>query len=74
MMPKTNWAESIPSFDRARRELRPSAQRHQDQRAQRLSIMVVPGSGTGGLAGMSGEFRIEISEGRHSYEFEYSLP
>jgi len=45
-----------------------------DQGAQRLSIMVVPGSGTGALAGISGEFRIEISEGRHSYEFEYSLP
>ena len=45
-----------------------------DQGAQRLSITVVPGSGTGSLAGISGAFRISITEGRHFYEFEYSLP
>jgi len=45
-----------------------------DQGAQRLSITVVPGSGTGALAGISGTFKIDISEGRHFYEFEYSLP
>lgn len=45
-----------------------------DQGAQRLSIMVVPGSGTGDLAGISGSFKSNIAEGRHLYEFEYSLP
>ena len=44
-----------------------------DQGAQRLSITVVPGSGTGGLAGISGQFRITITEGQHFYEFEYAL-
>jgi hypothetical protein len=45
-----------------------------DQGAQRLSITVVPGSGTGALAGLSGTFKIHIAAGGHSYEFEYSLP
>ena len=45
-----------------------------DQGTQRLSITVVPGSGTGELAGISGNFKINIAEGRHLYEFEYSLP
>jgi hypothetical protein len=45
-----------------------------DQGAQRLSITVVPGSGTGALAGISGALRINITEGKHFYEFEYSLP
>lgn len=34
----------------------------------------VPDSGTGALAGLSGTFRLEIVEGKHRYEFEYSLP
>ena len=45
-----------------------------DRGAQRLSITVVPGSGTGALAGISGAFKIDIIEGQHFYEFEYSLP
>jgi hypothetical protein len=45
-----------------------------DQGTQRLSITVVPGSGTGELAGISGSFKINFAEGRHLYEFEYSLP
>jgi hypothetical protein len=45
-----------------------------NQGAQRLAITVVPGSGTGALAGLSGSFKIDIVEGRHFYEFEYSLP
>lgn len=44
-----------------------------DQGAQRLPITVVPGSGTGGLAGISGQFTINITEGQHFYEFEYAL-
>lgn len=42
--------------------------------AQQLSIVVVPGSGTGGLAGISGSFEIRIAEGQHFYEFAYALP
>ena len=44
-----------------------------DQGAQRLSITIVPGSGTGALAGISGNFTINIVERQHFYEFEYSL-
>jgi hypothetical protein len=42
--------------------------------APSLSVTVVPDSGTGELAGLAGEFRIIVAEGRHSYEFDYSLP
>lgn len=45
-----------------------------DQGAQQLSITVVPDSGTEGLAGISGRFKIEVVEGKHFYEFAYSLP
>lgn len=45
-----------------------------DQGAQSLSITVVPGSGTGALAGISGTFKLRIVDGKHLYEFEYSLP
>ncbi len=41
--------------------------------AQQLSITVVPGSGTGQLAGIEGSFRIEVVDGRHLYEFDYAL-
>lgn len=39
-----------------------------------LTITVVPDSGTGQLAGLSGNFTVKIDEGKHSYEFEYTLP
>jgi len=40
-----------------------------------LDINVVPGSGTGQLAGLSGKMNIIIApDGKHSYEFEYTLP
>jgi hypothetical protein len=40
-----------------------------------LSINVVPDSGTGQLAGISGKMNIVIApDGKHSYEFEYTLP
>jgi len=45
-----------------------------DQEGQQLSITVVPGSGTGALAGISGALKINITEGKHFYEFEYALP
>lgn len=38
-----------------------------------LSITVVPGSGTGQLAGLSGKMNIKIAGGKHSYEFDYTL-
>lgn len=41
--------------------------------AQQLSITVVPDSGTGELAGLSGVFRLQIVEGKHFYEFDYQL-
>jgi hypothetical protein len=41
--------------------------------AQRLSVTVVPGSGTGALEGLAGRMRIAVAEGRHSYEFDYTL-
>jgi hypothetical protein len=41
---------------------------------QRLSITVVPGSGTGALAGIEGSLTLEIVDGRHDYELAYTLP
>jgi hypothetical protein len=38
-----------------------------------LSVTVVPDSGTGELAGLSGAMMIHIDKGRHSYTFEYAL-
>jgi hypothetical protein len=37
------------------------------------NISVVPDSGTGELAGLSGSMTIVIADGKHSYEFEYEL-
>lgn len=45
-----------------------------DRGAQQLSIGVVPGSGTGALAGIQGSFRLRIVDGQHFYEFDYTLP
>ena len=45
-----------------------------DNGATNLSVQVVPGSGAGQLAGLSGTLNIKITEGKHFYEFEYSLP
>ena len=42
--------------------------------SQQLSITVVPGSGTGELAGIEGVFKLDFADGRHDYELEYSLP
>jgi hypothetical protein len=39
-----------------------------------LSINVVPDSGTGQLVGLAGKFDIQIDAGKHSYDFEYTLP
>jgi len=45
-----------------------------DQNGPKMSIVVVPGSGTGELKGISGEFHIQIANGQHSYTFDYTLP
>lgn len=39
-----------------------------------LSVTVVPDSGTGQLAGLTGTLNIIIADGKHRYEFAYSLP
>jgi hypothetical protein len=39
-----------------------------------LSVTVVPDSGTGELAGLAGKLSIQITEGKHSYAFDYTLP
>lgn len=39
-----------------------------------LSITVVPGSGTGDLVGISGDFALTIAEGEHRYDLTYRLP
>ena len=40
----------------------------------KLSVVVTPDSGTEDLAGLTGTFMILIDKGKHSYEFDYSLP
>jgi uncharacterized protein DUF3224 len=42
--------------------------------ATQLSITVVPDSGTGQLVGITGKMTITITDGKHSYDFEYTLP
>jgi hypothetical protein len=43
--------------------------------AQQLSVTLVPDSGTGQLKGISGKMGVIIAaDGKHSYEFEYTLP
>jgi len=39
-----------------------------------LSVIVVPDSGTGELAGISGAMDIQILERKHFYELDYTLP
>jgi len=41
---------------------------------QELSITVIPDSGSDELTGIAGEFKIDIVDGEHSYNFSYSLP
>jgi hypothetical protein len=41
--------------------------------APQLSVTVVPDSGTGQLVGLAGKMTINIVDGKHSYEFEYTL-
>jgi hypothetical protein len=39
-----------------------------------LSVTVVPDSGTGQLTGLTGTMNINIADGKHSYDFQYTLP
>ena len=41
---------------------------------QQLSITIVPVSGTGSLTGLAGSLTLNIVDGRHDYELEYTLP
>ncbi|MGO8934280.1 MAG: DUF3224 domain-containing protein [Terracidiphilus sp.] len=46
-----------------------------DAASGEMNVVVVKGSGTGELAGLSGELTIIIdAAGKHSYVFEYELP
>ncbi|MGO9317188.1 MAG: DUF3224 domain-containing protein [Terracidiphilus sp.] len=45
-----------------------------DRSGYKMSVVVVPGSGTGELKGIAGTFTIHIENGQHSYDFEYTLP
>jgi hypothetical protein len=42
--------------------------------APALAISVIPDSGSGELAGLSGTLKINIVDKKHFYEFDYSLP
>ena len=42
--------------------------------AERLTLEVIPDSGVGELAGLSGQMNIYIEDGNHFYEFDYQLP
>ena len=39
----------------------------------RLEVTIVPDSGTGDLAGISGTLEIHNNEGQHSYVLDYEL-
>jgi hypothetical protein len=41
--------------------------------APRMTVGVVPDSGTGELLGLEGAMTIAIADGKHSYDFEYTL-
>lgn len=38
-----------------------------------LTVTVVPDSGTGQLVGLAGKMAIQITDGKHLYDFEYTL-
>ena len=39
-----------------------------------MKVIVTPGSGTGELRGLAGTFTIIITDGKHSYALDYTLP
>ena len=40
---------------------------------QSLTLTVVPDTGTGDLAGISGAMKIIITDGKHFYDFDYTI-
>jgi hypothetical protein len=45
-----------------------------DKSGSKMTVIVVPGSGTGALKGIAGTFTIHVEKGEHSYDFDYTLP
>ena len=45
-----------------------------DASGPKMQVIVVPGSGTGDLKGLAGNFTIHNDKGAHSYDFDYTLP
>ena len=45
-----------------------------DKSGLKMTVIVVPGSGTAELKGIEGTFVIHIENGQHSYDFDYRLP
>jgi hypothetical protein len=45
-----------------------------DASGLKMTVIVVPGSGTGELKGIAGTFTITIDKGQHSYDLDYTLP
>ncbi|MBV9443079.1 MAG: DUF3224 domain-containing protein [Acidobacteriaceae bacterium] len=45
-----------------------------DGNGRKLSVVIVPGSGTGELKGIQGTLQFEIAGEEHSYSLEYTLP
>ncbi len=45
-----------------------------DKGAPSLTVVVVPDSAIGGLAGLTGTMNIVVTSGRHDYQFRYTLP
>ena len=45
-----------------------------DRGTPTLSVSVVPDSATDDLTGLTGILAILIADGKHSYDFEYSIP
>jgi hypothetical protein len=45
------------------------------QGVPQMTIIIVPDSGTGQLAGIAGKLTINIAaDGQHSYDVEYTIP
>jgi Protein of unknown function (DUF3224) len=45
-----------------------------DGSGPKMNVIVVPGSGTGELSGITGMFTIKIDGGKHFYDLEYMIP
>jgi len=39
----------------------------------KLNVVVIPDSGTDGLTGLAGSMEIKIEDGKHYYDFEYTI-